>query len=329
MRTSRTRSEAGTDPGQTGPTPGGPVPGGAVQDGIPVRRPLAPAALVLGQIVSLQVGSAVAKQSYGEIGPTAMAGMRLGFAALVMYALVRPRLRGLSAPQWRAACGLGAVLAAMNVAYFQAIARLPLGIAATVELLGPLLLALALSRRPAHLAAAGLALVGVLLLAAPGGSLPLTGMVCAAAAALGRALYILLNRRVGLLYDNWAGLSVALLTGACLLTPVAAFSGAAATVAARPALLWSGLLVAVCSSLIPYSLDMLALRRIGARSFGVLLSLSPAVGAAVGFAFLGEHLTARQGVALGLVLAGALWSARVPGRARGGPAPTEGAEKSP
>ncbi|QDQ13622.1 EamA family transporter [Streptomyces spectabilis] len=281
--------------------------------------------LVLAQVVSLHVGAAVAKAAYAHVSPTALAGMRLGFAALVLGCVVRPRLGRFTAERWRAAVGLGVVLAAMNTAYFQAIGELPLGVAAALELLGPLLLALALSRSTAQLCAGLLALAGVLLLAAPGGALPVAGLALGALAAVCRAAYVVLNRRVGRLFPDWSGLTVALAAGAVLLVPVAAATDGAA-VARHPAVLGTGLLVALLSSLIPYSLDLLALRRVGVRAFGVLLALGPAVGAAVGFAALGEQLDVRQCAAVALVVAAcawAVWSGRTAG-AEGGAAEGEG-----
>ncbi|MCI3933004.1 EamA family transporter [Streptomyces sp. AN091965] len=263
--------------------------------------------LVLAQVVSLQAGAAVAKAAYGQVSPTALAGMRLGFAALVLGCVVRPRPRRFTAERWWAAMGLGVVLAAMNTVYFQAIGKLPLGVAATLELLGPLLLALALSRGPAQLCAGLLALVGVLLLAVPGGALPVAGLALGALAAGCRAAYVVLNRRVGRLFPDWSGLTVALAVGALLLVPVAVFSDGAA-VARHPGVLATGLLVALLSSLIPYSLDLLALRRIDVRAFGVLLALGPAAGAAVGFAALGERLNARQCGAVALVVVACAWA---------------------
>ncbi|WP_129842311.1 EamA family transporter [Streptomyces sp. RFCAC02] len=279
---------------------------------------MTPALLVLGQIVSIQLGSAVAKGAYDQAGPMTLAGMRLAFAALALWVVARPRPRRLTREQWRAAAGLGLTIAVMNAAYFSAIERLPLGVAATLELLGPLLLAVALSRRPAHLAAALLAIGGVLLLAAPGGSLPAAGVAFAATAALCRAVYVSLNGRVGRLFDDWSGLAVALAIGAVLMTPVAAATGGRAVVD-HPSLLGPGCAVALLSSLIPYSLDMAALRRIGPRTFGVLLSLGPAVGAGVGLVFLDEELSARQMCAVALVVAAAAWSV-----AQGRPAPARG-----
>ncbi|WP_413796832.1 EamA family transporter [Streptomyces iranensis] len=281
-------------------------------------------ALMLTQIVSLQAGSAVAKDAYGTAGPTALAGMRLFFSAAILWVLVRPRLRKVTAVQWRAAISLGLVFAAMNLAYFQTISRLPIGVAATLELLGPLTLSIVLSRRPEHLAVALLALVGVTLLAAPGASLSAAGLLLGGAAALCRAGYVVMSRRVGHLFPDWTGLTLGLAGGACVLTPVTAVMDGG-TVAARPAVLGTGLVVALLSSLIPYSLDMAVLRRIDVRAFGVLLALSPAVAAGVGFVLLlREQLTARQLCAMALVVLAGAWSVRRAAR-RVGPADRPGA----
>ncbi|MHB9757027.1 EamA family transporter [Streptomyces sp. BYX5S] len=266
-------------------------------------------ALMLTQIASLQVGAAVAKEAYGSVSPTALAGMRLFFSAAILWLLVRPRLRGVGAVRWRAAVALGLVLAGMNVAYFQAIGHLPIGVAATVELLGPLALSIALSRRLAHFLVALLALAGVLLLAAPGAELATTGLLLGGGAAVCRAAYVVLSQRVGRLFPDWTGLTLALAVGACVLTPVTAVTDGG-RVADHPAVLVVGLLVALLSSLIPYSLDMTVLRRVDARTFGVLLALSPAVAAGVGFAVLGEQLTWRQLAAGALIVLAGVWSVR-------------------
>lgn len=277
--------------------------------GTKARGTAAAPALVLAQIASLQLGSAVAKQAYAAVGPTALAGMRLLFSAMVLWLLVRPRLRGITAARWRAALALGLVLAAMNLAYFQAIDHLPIGVAATLELLGPLALSIALSRRIEHAVVALLALAGVLLLTSPGAALPAAGLALGGCAALCRAAYVVLSQRVGRLFPDWTGLTLALAAGACVLTPVTAVTDGAAVVA-RPAVVGVGFLVALLSSLIPYCLDMTVLRRIDARAFGVLLALSPAVAAAVGFAVLGERLTGRQWGAVALIVVAGVWSVR-------------------
>jgi inner membrane transporter RhtA len=264
---------------------------------------------------SLQLGAAVAKSLYGRVDPVVVAGMRLGFAAVLFALLVRPRFATYNRAQWLGAGALGLVFAGNNLTFFLALDRLPLGVAATVELLGPLLLAVALSRTAAHLAAGLLGLCGVLLLGAPGSELPVVGMAFGLAAAGCRTAYVLLSKHVGRLFPDFGGLSLALLAGACVLVPVAAVRGGGA-VRADPGLLLPGCAVALLSSLIPYALDMTVLRRIDSRAFGVLLALTPAVGALVGLAFLGEPLGARECVAIALVVAAAAWSARA-GSGRG------------
>ncbi|MFJ5091768.1 EamA family transporter [Streptomyces sp. NPDC088674] len=290
-------------PPRTGPPP---APTGPRAAGSLAR--LAPL-LVLGQMCSLQLGAAVAKSLYGRVDPVVVAGMRLGFAAVLLALLVRPRLASYSRAQWLGACALGLVFAGNNLTFFLALDRLPLGVAATVELLGPLLLAVALSRRPAHLLAGLLGLCGVLLLGAPGGELPLAGLGFGLAAAGCRTAYVLLSKRVGRLFPDFGGLSLALLAGACALVPLAAVHGGG-QVRADPGALLPGCAVALLSSLVPYALDMTVLRRIDSRAFGVLLALTPAVGALVGLAFLGEPLGVREVVAIALVVVAAGWSAR-------------------
>jgi len=265
--------------------------------------------LMLGQVVSLQAGAAVAKDAYSVVSPTVLAGMRLAFAALVMWMLVRPRLRTVTRRQWHGAILLGLVFAAMNVAYFQTIKYLPLGLAATLELLGPLALSIALSRRPAHAGAALLALVGVALLAGPGAPLPATGIALGGLAAAVRAGYVILNQRVGRLFPDFTGLSIALACGSIVLVPIAAAS-VGQDVAAHPTVIATGFAVALLSSVIPYALDVTLLRRIDKRVFGVLLTLSPAVGALVGFLALGEQLITRHLVAIALVVVAGAWAMR-------------------
>ncbi|MFI1826963.1 EamA family transporter [Streptomyces sp. NPDC020412] len=189
----------------------------------------------------------------------------------------------------------------MNALYFQAIAHLPIGVASAVELLGPLALAAALSRRPRDLAVVAAATGGVLLLVAPGADLAWVGLVWGAGAAVCRGAYVMLSHRVGRGFDDATGLALALAVGAGLLTPVAAVSGAHQVVA-HPEVLVVGALVAVLSSLVPYTLDMVVLRRVGVRTFGVLLALSPAVGAVVGALVLGEVLGGREAAAVLLIV---------------------------
>jgi inner membrane transporter RhtA len=271
------------------------------------------AGLVLAQVTSLQLGSAVAKDLFGRAGPSGIAGLRIAWTALVLCALVRPRLRGLSTRQLTAAFGLGFVVAAMNLTYFHAIARIPIGVASSLELLGPLGLSLVMSRRPIDLLWSGLSAVGLSLLAIPSSELNVAGLGFGAIAGLLRAGYVLLNRRVGELFDDWSGLALALTAGAVVLTPIGVITGGEQLTHCD--VLIHGLGVAILSSLVPYSLDLLTLRRITPRLFGIFLSASPAVAAMIGYVVLGESIIINDLLAIGLITAANIAAVRAHRRA--------------
>ncbi|MGH7750812.1 MAG: EamA family transporter, partial [Candidatus Dormibacteria bacterium] len=191
----------------------------------PAHSTVSPAGLVLTQIASLQLGSAVAKDLFGRVGPTGLGGLRIAWTALVLCALVRPRLRGLSTRQRSTALGLGLVVAAMNVTYFHAIARIPIGVASSLELLGPLGLSLALSRRRTDLLWVALSAIGLSLLAITHRDLDIAGLVFGTTSGLLRAGYVLLNRRIGELFTDWSGLALAMAAGAVVLAPLAVLTG--------------------------------------------------------------------------------------------------------
>jgi len=253
------------------------------------------------QITSLQLGAVVAKALYDELTPTGLAGLRLCGAALILVVLTRPRVRSLTRAQVRNAVAFGVCLAVMNVTYFNATRHLPIGVASALELLGPLLLALAASRRRSHFAAGCAALSGTLLLAGSGADLPLVGVALGLCAASARAAYVLLSKATGRVFEDLSGVALALTVGSALVLPVTVkLDGEALT--RQPTLLLAGLLVAVLSSLLPYALDVIVLRRLTVQAFGILLSLSPAVGAFLAFVVLGERLAAREGVAIALIV---------------------------
>ena len=261
--------------------------------------------LVLSSIVSVQVGAAVASGLIREVGPLVTVGIRLGVAAVVMLLPARPGVRGRSRGDWLVVLALGLSLGAMNVCLYGALGRMPLGIVTTIEFLGPLGLAAALSRKPAHLVAVVLALAGVVAVsgALQGGmaALDLVGLVLTAGAGAGWVCYILATRAVGARWRQLDGLALAMLIGAVFVAPAtgASWSGAAVTLG----VLVAGAGVAVLSSVVPYSLELLALRRLDTRVFGVLLSLEPAVAATAGFVLLGERLEPVQIAGIGLVVA--------------------------
>jgi inner membrane transporter RhtA len=268
-----------------------------------VSSPARPVWLVLGGIVSVQVGAAVSKELFDRIDPTTMVWLRLGFSAMILVALARPRVRGRSAADWRVMAAFGVSLAAMNWSIYQSFARIPLGVAVTVELLGPLTLSLVQSRRAVDLAWVLLAATGVGLLGlrSEGSGVTVAGVVFALLAAAAWAAYILLSAETGRRWPGLSGLALASVVGAVVLAPFAVTVDAPAL--GDPTILLIGLLVAVLSSVVPYSLELAALRTIPTKVFGVLMSLEPAAAALAGLVLLGERLGAVQWLAIGCVVA--------------------------
>jgi inner membrane transporter RhtA len=274
--------------------------------------------MVLGSCTSLQVGAACAARLFPVIGSTAATFLRLAVAALVVLAATRPRVRGWSARQWRSVVLFGLSLAAMNGSFYEAIARIPLGTAVTIEFLGPLTLAAVLSRRLRDLVWVALAAGGVALLGAAdglggGAGLDPVGVAFALVAGVFWAAYILASARVGASVPGQGGLALALAVGALALAPLGA--AGAATTLTHPHLLLLAAATGLLASVIPYSLEFAALRRLPARVFGVLLSLEPAVAATAGWLLLGQRMGPREAVAVGVVVlasAGSTLTARRP-----------------
>ncbi len=261
---------------------------------------LPPTGLVILGILTTQVGAAIAKGLFHSLGPGGTVFVRVGFAALVLLALWRPRVGGYSRGDYVAAVAFGLALGGMNLAFYLALDRIPLGIAVTLEFVGPLGVAVCGSRRRLDLLWVILAGAGVLLLSPIGGAdLDLLGALLALTAGGLWAAYILLSARVGRAFPGGAGLVIAMLVAAVLLTPVGILSGGAELL--RPTILAAGLGVAVLSSAIPYSLELEALRRLPAHVFGVMMSLEPAAGALVGLVILNENIGIRGLSAVALV----------------------------
>ena len=262
--------------------------------------------LVLGGIASVQFGSAFADTLFGEAGPGGVVFLRVALAAAVLLPIARPSLRGRRRVDLGAAVAFGLVLAGMNWSFYEALDRLPLGVAVTIEFIGPLVVAVAGSRRPLDGVWVALAAGGVALLAVRGGhtGVHLAGVLLALVAATCWALYILLSQRVGRAFAQLDGLAIAFAVGTLLVTPVGILQGGSALL--RPHVLAGGLGVALLSSLIPYSLELIALRRLSAYRFGVLMSLEPAVAALAGVLVLGQSLTTVLAVALVMVIAASL-----------------------
>ncbi len=261
-----------------------------------------PQLMVVGAIVSVQVGAAIGRSLFDEMGATGVTFLRVFLAAVVLVVAVRPNVRSWDRRAWTAAVALGTALGCMNLVFYLSLRTVPLGVAVTVEFLGPLLLALVQTRRVVDLCWALLAAGGVALLGLnSSGAIPLSGLALAGLAGLFWAAYIVASSRLGQVLPGASGLAVSLTAASLIVAPFGASE--AATVFERPELLIPAAAVALLSSLIPYGLELEALRTIPTRVFGVLMSLEPAAAAAAGWVILGQDLGRREVVALVLVSA--------------------------
>jgi inner membrane transporter RhtA len=258
-------------------------------------------ALVFAAACSVQGGAAVAKSLFPQLGPPGVVFLRLLFGSVALWAIARPELRGRSRADLRLVAALGVVLVSMNITFYEAIDRTPLGVAVTVEFLGPLAVAVLGSRKAVDLLWVVLAGAGVGLLADGGGAAvhPL-GIVLAATAGLFWALYILLGVRVGRAFSGATGLAPAMVLGALLMAPWGILS--AGHHLRDPQLVGAAVGVGLLSSALPWSLEIEAMRRLPPHVFSVVLSLEPALAALAGFVFLHEHLRSRSWAAIALVV---------------------------
>lgn len=264
-----------------------------------MRSVPAPAFVILG-IASTQTGSAIAKTLFDQLGPAATAFLRVAWAALLLLAIWRPKLRGHPRRDLALAAVFGLALCAMNFTFYEAISRIPLGVAVTIEFVGPLGVAIAFSRRRIDAVWVVLAAGGILLLARGGGGhIATAGILLALLAGVFWAAYILLSARAGRVFPGGTGLAIAMVVGAVALLPVGVAGGGHALL--RPELLAAGAGVAMLASAIPYSLELEALRRLPAQVFGILMSIEPAMAALAGFVILGQDLRGRDIVAIVMV----------------------------
>ncbi|WP_353112788.1 EamA family transporter [Microbacterium sp.] len=269
-------------------------------------------ALVGVGLICQEVGASIAVRLFPQLGPLGMVMLRLVFSALILVIVARPRLRGHSAAAWRSALMLGGVLALMNGAFYLALRELPLGVTVTIEVLGPIALAVATARSRVAWLWAGLAVAGILALGGGGWDrLTVSGVLFALIAAASWAGYILSSARVGREFARLDGLALAMAFGALLSLPFGVVDAGAALL--RPELVALGAAVAVLSSTIPYALELIALRRLSTAVFGILMSLGPAIASLAGFLLLGQHLSLLEVLGIALVIvasAGAVWAGR-------------------
>lgn len=250
---------------------------------------LPPPFLVLLSILSIQVGAALAVKMFPLLGPVGTVFLRIGFSALLLMAVSRPRLDDTLRRHAGLALLYGLVIGGMNLCFYEAIARIPLGIAVTIEFIGPLGVAVATSRRLRDFLWIGLAVIGLIIMTPSIGSgLDPLGVGFALVAGSGWASFILVSRRVGRVFPRGTGLALGMAVAAFALLPLAAVSGAAERIS--PMLLVAGLVVAVLATTIPLSLEFEALKRLPPRTYGMLVTLEPAVATLIGIALLGETL---------------------------------------
>jgi threonine/homoserine efflux transporter RhtA len=260
-------------------------------------------------IVSVQFGAGLADRLFAQIPPAAVTGLRLWTAALAMVALSGPGFARSVRDLWKRrafadvgiAVSFGISLGVMNFSIYQAFARIPLGVAVTIEFLGPLAVAVAGSRHLRDVGWVVLAGIGVVLLTQGGhGHLDLTGVIFAGVAAICWAAYIVLSAATGRRFPGSSGLAIAMVVAAVLVTPPAVVAGGRAMF--RPAVLATGAAIGVLSSVIPYRLELESLRRMPMRLFGVWMSMEPAVAALIGLIMLGQHLSIAEWVAICCVM---------------------------
>ncbi|MEW1545985.1 EamA family transporter [Streptomyces tsukubensis] len=300
--------DSGTGPGGDPSTAGRPGRG--------TRGQLGPVGLVVAGALSVQFGAAVAVLLMDEVGPTGVVTLRLVLAALVMLAVCRPRLRGHSRADWGTVIAFGLAMGGMNILFYQAVDRIPLGPAVTLEVLGPLALSVIVSRRLVNLVWAGLALAGVFLLSGMFPGLGGDGVErldpVGAAYALGAgamwAAYIVFSARTGRRFPQADGLALAFGVAAVLSLPFGI--AGAGTLLADPVVIGLGLAVALMSSVLPYTLELLALRRLPASTFAVMMSLEPAVACLAGFLVLRQALSVTDALAIALVIAASAGAVR-------------------
>ncbi|SFN00279.1 inner membrane transporter RhtA [Streptomyces sp. cf124] len=295
-------------PAATAVPPAAPAPGGS-------RRArglgsLGPVGLVLAGGISVQFGGALAVTLMPRAGALGVVTLRLTVAALVMLVICRPRLRGHSRTDWGTVIAFGVTMAAMNGLFYQALARIPLGLAVTLEVLGPLTLSVLASRRALNGVWAGLALCGVFLLGKGGGvgGLDPLGIAFALAAGLAWALYIVFSARTGRRFPQADGLALAMAVAAVLFLPLGIVESGGRLV--EPTTLALGAAVAVLSSVLPYTLELVALRRLPASTFAILMSLEPAIAATAGFLILDQALTTVEALAIALVIGASMGAVR-------------------
>ncbi|WP_274559845.1 EamA family transporter [Streptomyces spiramyceticus] len=300
--------------------PAAEIPGAVAPAPAPTRAAgigarLGPVAMVVAGGLSVQFGSAVAVTLMPRTGAAGVVAVRLAVAAVILLVVCRPRVRGYARADWGTIGAFGLAMAGMNGLFYQSLERLPLGVAVTLEVLGPLALSVFASRRAMSVVWAALALGGVALLSGGGfDRLDPVGAAYALGAGGCWAAYILFSARTGRRFPQADGLALAMAVAAVLSLPLGlAESG---TKLFEPTTLALGAAVALLSSVLPYTLELLALRRLPAATFAVLMSLEPAIAAVAGFLVLSQALSTTDALAIALVIGASMGAVRSQSRQR-------------
>ncbi|MFH8252772.1 EamA family transporter [Microbacterium sp. B2969] len=280
----------------------------------PRRGQTSAIALVVTGLACQEVGASLAVLLFPQVGPLGMVMLRLAFSAIVLLLIARPSVRGHSRAGWTAVVAFGLVLAVMNGLFYLALQRLPLGVTVTIEVLGPLVLSIVAARRASAWVWAAVAFAGVLALGGGGWDrLDPLGVLFALGAAASWAFYILASARVGREFPRLDGLALAMTVGALVSLPFGIASAGSALL--RPEILALGAAVAVLSSTIPYAFELIALRRLAASAFAILMSLAPATAALAGWLLLGQTLAWLEILGIGLVIVASIGAVRSSQRA--------------
>jgi len=274
--------------------------------------PLGAVGLVIGGLALQEVGASFAVLLFPAIGALGVVSLRLGFSALILLAISRPTLRGYGRASWATVVGFGIAIAGMNFLFYEALARIPLGAAVTIEVLGPLAVSVLSSRKRSRWIWAVIAFAGVVLLGQGSfGHLDPLGVVFAFGAGATWAGYILLSARTGEHFPRFDGLAIAMSIGALITLPFGI--GLTGSALFEPGILLLGAAVALLSSTLPYAFELLALRRLPAATFAILMSLAPAIATIAGLVILGQEFTFVAAIAIGLVIVASIGAVRSAG----------------
>ncbi|MET0572876.1 MAG: DMT family transporter [Pedobacter agri] len=280
-----------------------------------IKINLPPVPAVLLSIISVQCGAAIAKGLFPEIGAAATASLRIGLSAIILLAAFRPNLTKLNAKQWKYVILYGLSLGAMNMVFYMAIERIPIGLGVTLEFVGPLLLAIFSSKKAIDFIWIVVAAIGIALIAPwTSNGLNLTGVLLALLAGGFWAAYIILGGRISKIMKGGEAVAVGMLFATLLILPFGIFSGGLNHLS--PKLLGLGASLALLSSAIPFTLEINALKQLPARTFSILMSLEPAMAALAAFVFLQEYLSLTECIAVACVVIASAGSAITAKRAK-------------